>query len=223
MKHSLNLGQSHRLCALTLAFVATGVHAGAFDGIVSLPSGFELVEYTNATLSGDGPAVGGGRVDQDNKFFYIDERTDISGNKSWYFFFDPKNAQSLGTNANPVIITFNKKITNLWTSYADMTSVTLNSTYGVDLDGDNVLGETKPNTAANALTSDYLTASNIGLESGDFVTQMGDYQIKLKFSATDPGDHFRVTTVVPEPEAYGLALAGLGVVAFSMRQRRRVE
>jgi len=27
--------------------------------------------------------------------------------------------------------------------------------------------------------------------------------------------------VVPEPEAYGLALAGLGVVGFAMRRRRK--
>lgn len=30
-------------------------------------------------------------------------------------------------------------------------------------------------------------------------------------------------TVVPEPEAYGLALAGMGVVAFAMRRSRRAD
>lgn len=39
-------------------------------------------------------------------------------------------------------------------------------------------------------------------------------------SSTQDAIEISNVTVVPEPEAYGLALAGMGIVAFSMRRRR---
>lgn len=209
----------HCLCVGLAALAPCIATAGPFAGTVSnLPVGFSFVEYTNATLLGAGPAVGGGWVDISSTLFYIDERTGPGG-KAWYFFFDPAGSQTLGTAANPVFITFNQKITNLWSTHAAMNVAARNTLYGVDLDGDGIPGETKASNFANRRTSDYLTSANIGRESNDSVTRVDDYTLRIRFSASDPGDHFRVT-VVPEPEAYGLALAGLGVVAVAMRRRR---
>lgn len=54
----------------------------------------------------------------------------------------------------------------------------------------------------------------------------GDYISSINFGSSGfgaPGTNaieISNVTVVPEPEAYGLALAGMGVVAFTMRRRR---
>lgn len=45
----------------------------------------------------------------------------------------------------------------------------------------------------------------------------------MKVLASPYKQDYLVATAVPEPEAYGLALAGMGVVAFAMRRRKAGE
>lgn len=53
-----------------------------------------------------------------------------------------------------------------------------------------------------------------------FSTDIGTIT-SLQFDSTINAFEISNVTAVPEPEAYGLALAGMGVVAFAMRRRRQ--
>jgi hypothetical protein len=52
-----------------------------------------------------------------------------------------------------------------------------------------------------------------------FSTDMGTIT-SLKFESNINAFEISNVVAIPEPEAYGLALAGMGVVAFAMRRRR---
>jgi hypothetical protein len=70
--------------------------------------------------------------------------------------------------------------------------------------------------------------ANIVVTNGDqqqafyrtFSTDVGTIT-SLSFASNINAFEVSNVTVVPEPEAYGLALAGMGVVAFAMRRRRQ--
>jgi hypothetical protein len=49
---------------------------------------------------------------------------------------------------------------------------------------------------------------------------VGPVAYNLQVLSSPSRQDYLVATVVPEPEAYGLALAGMGVVAFAMRRRK---
>jgi hypothetical protein len=81
----------------------------------------------------------------------------------------------------------------------------------------------------NTVAADAGVTLNQDQDSAYYVTFRatgGDYISSIKFGSSGlgaPGTNaieISNVTVVPEPEAYGLALAGMGVVAFAMRRRR---
>jgi hypothetical protein len=71
---------------------------------------------------------------------------------------------------------------------------------------------------------DYLNPTARGLEAGDSVTISGLKQIKVDWSAANPGDYVRVLTAyspagaVPEPSS--AMLLGLGLMGLSLLRRR---
>jgi PEP-CTERM motif len=71
------------------------------------------------------------------------------------------------------------------------------------------------------------TISYADPDSGSFTfggLSSGPYTLSFAYTSSGVGGFAGVinTSVVPEPEAYGLALAGLGVVAFVARRRKAV-
>jgi hypothetical protein len=80
-----------------------------------------------------------------------------------------------------------------------------------------------------------LTAGSVAASSGATLGGSQSHAAYVTFKVTDPGEtitsisfqspginaiEISNVTVVPEPEAYGLALAGMGVVGWAMRRRR---
>lgn len=135
--------------------------------------------------------VGVGAVDT-NKLFFIDEKT-VDGVKAWYIFFDPKCKARVDAE-----ITFSSVITGLITSTQGLLSS--NPTYGI-------------------ASVDYESVKYTGLEKRDFASFSGN-TLTIHWKASDPGDHIRVLTAVPEPQTYALLLAGLGAMTLVARRRR---
>lgn len=89
------------------------------------------------------------------------------------------------------------------------------------------------NTTAPAGNVSTVTNGSAAAASPTFAIFAGTgtaYKYILGFDDKVPGtadrdfDDFVIgVTAVPEPEAYGLALAGMGVVAFAMRRRKAVK
>ena len=52
------------------------------------------------------------------------------------------------------------------------------------------------------------------------IVNMSGSTLTLAWNASDPGDHVRILTAVPEPQTYALMLAGLGMTAWFARRRR---
>jgi len=63
--------------------------------------------------------------------------------------------------------------------------------------------------------------SAVGLENGEARnTSFTDATLSLRWTASNPGDHVRVMTAVPEPGTYALMAAGLAVLGFAARRRK---
>lgn len=136
-------------------------------------------------------AVGHGEVDTNTLFFIKEE---IRGNQqSWYVFFDPKCRGWVDAE-----ITFSNTITGLFTS----TQALLDTS-------DFQRGDIK-----------YVSVPHTGLEKRDYAEGLGSNTLKIHWHASDPGDHIRVTTAIPEPQTYALLLAGLGVMTLVARRRK---
>lgn len=73
--------------------------------------------------------------------------------------------------------------------------------------------------ASNAGSATAITMINTWFSGGTIAGVTGYQNYAVLYSPTQ--QDFLVP--VPEPEAYGLALAGMGVVAFAMRRRRSAE
>lgn len=143
-------------------------------------------------LTVNNAAVGGGAVDDRDVVYFIKEQQ-IGALQSWLIFFDPDGTQSVSGT-----LTFADPVQALYTSTADVTVT----------------------SAAYQLTPTvtYATAPATGLEPGDAATFAGNV-VTFDFSASDPGDHIRVLTVVPEPSTWLLLATGVSVLAAFRRRR----
>ena len=188
----------------SLAFAASAL---AVDPVVSNfsingvgASSSSFLEYTGSA------AVGVGKVNQ-NLLYFIDEKIGVDPIshetvKSWYIFFDPKCVGVVEAD-----ITFSTVIKGVRTTAASLKET--NSIFGIDVDGDRLL-------------NDYRSRPLTGTERKDETgwSYLGD-TLHISWKASNPGDHIRVTTLVPEPQTYAMMLAGLGLlgtVAFRRRQ-----
>lgn len=66
---------------------------------------------------------------------------------------------------------------------------------------------------------DYSIA-NVGLEGGDQTSVVGNV-MTLAWATTNPGDHVRVMTAVPEPGTYALMALGLLAMGLHLNRARR--
>jgi hypothetical protein len=146
--------------------------------------------------------VGQGDVNIASTLFYIDEKV-ADGWKSWYVFFDPGVVQDVVATLH-----FDQPIHAVLSTRGELGAS--NAAYGAD-------------------SIAYGTSRFIGLESCpvqhgfcDAVSWVaGGQDLKLDWSAIDPGDHVRVLVAVPEPANHLLFAAGLVGLALTLRRRRR--
>jgi len=140
--------------------------------------------------------LGAGEVDIDSTLFFIRERT-VGGLESWVIFFDPKHLQRIEAK-----IHFEHPIERVLTTRERLDSTNL--TYG--------LGDRLRSTRL------------VGLEPGDqTLWSAGDHELDIRWLASDPGDHVRVLTAVPEPSTSALFVAGALGIGFMLRRRGAVR
>lgn len=180
-----------QLAKLALALTMAGAVCGAQ---ASVPVVSSLTSgYSFQEYAGRAP-VGAGRVGVDSTLFYIDEKT-VNGLKSWLIFFDPAGRQDLNAT-----LTFSHPVTAVFTSR----------------------GELQASAVYTADSVNYLYRPLTGLEREDNISwQVGSTSVNLAWIASNPGDHIRVVTAVPEPGTYAMFVAGLGVIVWLMRRQRR--
>ncbi|MFN0182427.1 MAG: PEP-CTERM sorting domain-containing protein [Aquabacterium sp.] len=180
--------------AFALAALAlTGGAAHAADPTAVLSRTF--TEYT-----GVGP-IGNDNVQDNANFYWFYESTGTwmgQQVKSWFLFWDPRSSLSVDGS-----VTFDS---NILFVHDTRTSLIATAAFG-----------------KVGVTYDYSDAA-VGLESADQAnTSFGGATLTLAntgWTASNPGDHIRVMTAVPEPGTYALLLAGLGVVALVSRRRK---
>jgi hypothetical protein len=115
---------------------------------------------------------------------------------SWFVFWDPKDSSKLQGS-----VSFDNNILYVHDSKAELqaTAALFN----------------KPGVTYN------YSNNLVGLESGDASnTSWTGNTLKLKWNASNPGDHIRVMTAVPEPGTYAMFAAGLLALGFMARRRR---
>jgi hypothetical protein len=144
-----------------------------------------------------GPApVGLGEVDVDRVLYYIDEKT-VAAEKSWTIFFDAARARSRVSAR----LEFDAPILAVYSTSADYAA-------------------TSPIYGADGIV--YGAERRTGLERKDLLGWTpGGTTLSLQWTVTDPGDHIRVLTAVPEPTTTLLMAGGLGTLALLRGTRRR--
>lgn len=186
-----------RLVSLLVSSLVATTAQAADPTLVNITPGFSFAEYSGAA------AVGNNNVNLNSKLFFIDEKV-ASGWKAWYVFFDPKNSQKIDAT-----IHFDQPIHAVLGTRATLDAS--NASYGIDVDGD-------------GLFNDYQTSRLIGVESGDkAIWSLGGHDLRISWTASNPGDHLRVLTAVPEPSTYALfavGLLGLGVASYRRRHAK---
>lgn len=149
-----------------------------------------FVEYT-----GSGP-IGNSNLDS-NSFYWLFESSGIYDGQavnSWFLIWEPVRARVSGS------VTFDAPILFMFDDQAELLATS---------------GFGNP-----AVIYDYSNA-DIGLEALDRSgTSISGSTLTLAWNASDPGDHVRILTAVPEPQTYALMLAGLGLTAWYARRRR---
>ena len=150
------------------------------------------MEYT------DTKPVGNNKVQDNATAYWMYEGSGTWAGKavnSWFVFWDPKNSGSLSGN-----ISFDNTILFLHDDQAELMAT---SAFG------------KP-----SVTYDY-TNGLVGLERGDKAgTSVTGNILSINWTASNPGDHIRVMTAVPEPGTYAMFAAGLAALGFVARRRR---
>lgn len=186
-----------RLLRWMPAVFASAQALAASPTAVDLNAGYSFSEYTGSA------AVGRGDVNTPSTLFYIDEKA-AGDVKAWYLFFDPGRP----TQDVQATIHFDQPIEFVFTAKSDLDAT--NAAFG-----------------ASGVT--YATSRYIGLENCPVVHTFcdsvfwvpGSQELRIDWSAVDPGDHIRVLVAIPEPPGsvmLGLGLFGLGL---SLHRRRR--
>ena len=173
--------------------VAAALAVGALSAQAADPTA--SLNRTFAEYTGNGP-IGNNNLNV-SKFYWMFEGTGTwmgQAVNSWFLIWDPVNASVNGS------VTFDSQILFLQDDKSELIATSSFNKPGVTYNYNNSL---------------------VGLEAGDKSgTSFSGNTLTLAWNAADPGDHVRIMTAVPEPEAYALALAGLGVIGWFGRRRR---
>jgi hypothetical protein len=165
----------------------------AAQPVASLPSGFTFVDWLS---TGRTETVGIGDIDTRSVVYFVKEKQ-IGSLQSWYLFFDPSGSQSVNGT-----VTFDGAIDQIITETSALQAS--QATWGL----------------ASGITYGYVAAT--GFEGPDGASFAGDV-LTFNFTASDPGDHMRILTAVPEPsqvpEPSALGLLALGAVVVAARRR----
>lgn len=176
---------------LALAPLGSALSAPVASGLAGNQS---FQQYTGTA------AVGNGQVNTPNVLWYVDEGQ-VGNTKSWLIFFDPRASSTIAAT-----LTFDGAITQVLDTRLGL--IASHALYSVDIDGDGTL-------------DDYQYPAATGLDDGqDAITwSVGGKTLQLSWTGSNPGDHIRVLTTVPEPAS--LALAGLALGAAAWVRRRK--
>lgn len=149
-----------------------------------------FVEYTGA-----GP-LGNNNLDSSDFYWMFESSGVYDGHavNSWFLIWEPVRARVTGS------VTFDAPILYMLDDQSELIATA---------------GFGKP-----GVTYDYSNPS-IGLDIYDkAATSFTGSTLTLAWNASDPGDHVRILTAVPEPQTYALMIAGLGMVGWFARRRR---
>lgn len=142
-------------------------------------------------------AVGNNKVQNDQSAFWVYEGTGSwlgQAVKSWFVFWDPRSSSQLKGS-----IDFGQDILFVHDEKAELMATAGFGKAGLSYDYSNKL---------------------VGLEGADRAnTSWSGQTLTLKWNASNPGDHVRVMTAVPEPGTY--AMFGAGLLALGLMARRR--
>ncbi len=177
---------------LTRLALATALALGVVSAHATDPTATldrSFVEYT-----GSGP-IGNNNLES-NDFYWMFESTgmyDGQAVNSWFLIWEPVRARVAGS------ITFDAPILYMLDDQAEMAATA---------------GLGKP-----GVTYDY-SHPNMGLDVVDkTTTSFAGATLTLAWNGSDPGDHVRILTAVPEPQTFALMLAGLGLIGWFSRRR----
>lgn len=182
------------ISAALLAASTTMASAAPIAGPLS--AGMTFQQYTGTAV------VGNGQVNTSDVLWYVDEKT-VGNLKSWFIFFDPVGSQTITAT-----LTFDHAIVGVITDRIGLFQS--QPTYSIDIDHDGVF-------------DDYLNPQGVGLEADqDTVTWTpGSNTMTIRWTASNPGDHVRVLTAVPEPASWGLAGVALAALVGTQLRRRK--
>ena len=119
-----------------------------------------------------------------------------TGVSSHYVFFDPRGTlRAIGS------VTFSHKILGILRTTGSIDAT--NGTFGLPTVG-------------------YVSVAATGLENSDLITSItnGGKTLNYNWNASNPGDHIRVLTAVPEPATWAMMIMGFGLVGGAMRSAK---
>jgi hypothetical protein len=173
------------------AAVLALVAGGAFaaNPTASINAGYSFTDW----LTVNNVAVGDGLVDDSSTLYFLKEKQ-IGNLQSWLVFFDPYGRQSVDGS-----VTFDQPIVSLFTTTADVNTTSV--AYRL--------------TPTVTYQDNYQTGLETNRDSASFSGNV----LSLNWTASDPGDHVRVLTAVPEPSTYALMAIGMGWLLLGARRR----
>jgi hypothetical protein len=180
------------LVAAALIGLSAGMAQAAADPTAVITQPYS---FTNWLGVNDAP-VGAGQVDDNGVLYYIKE-FGTGQFQSWMIFFDPRSRESIDA-----VITFDRPVIGINVTDTDVANTT---PFGL--------------ISGNGVT--YLNVRNTGLEPATDTATFAGNTVTIRWTATDPGDHIRVFTAVPEPSSVALVALGLLGVGASLRRSRR--
>lgn len=115
---------------------------------------------------------------------------------SHYVFFDPRGIlRAVGS------VTFSQKILGILRTTGSIDAT--NGTFGLPSVG-------------------YVSVTATGLEGSDLITSLSPdgKTLNYNWNASNPGDHIRVLTAVPEPATWAFMILGFGLIGGAMRSAK---